>query len=76
MSPFFHKFIQKQRPLSLFTSRGVKTSLRAMARGRKVTEAAETYQLREPSALYGGRFGTKKLDIAPRNTYLWNVYVE
>lgn len=54
----------------------VKTLLGALARGRKVREAAEAYQLREPSALYGGNFGVKNEGIGPENTYYWNVYDE
>jgi len=54
----------------------VKTLLGAIARGRKVREAAEIYQLREPSALYGSHFGVKSNDIGPENTYYWNIYDE
>ena len=43
----------------------VKTLLGALARGRKVREAAEAYQLREPSALYGGHFRFKNEGIGP-----------
>ena len=43
----------------------VKTHLGALARGRKVREAAEAYQLREPSALYGGHFRFKNEGIGP-----------
>ena len=39
-------------------------------------EAVEAYQLREPSALYGGHFGVKKEGIGTENTYYWNVYDE
>ena len=54
----------------------VKTLLGALARGRKVREAAEAYQLREPSALYDSHFGVKNDDIEPENSYYWNVYDE
>ena len=54
----------------------VKTLLGALARGRKVREAAEAYQLREPSAPYGDHFGVKNEGIGPENTYYWNVYDE
>jgi putative transposase len=47
----------------------VKSLLGALARGRKLREAAEAYQLREPSALYGDHFGVKKEGIGPENTY-------
>ncbi len=53
----------------------VKTLLGAIARGRKAREAAEIYQLREPSALYGSHFGVKSNDIGPENTYFWNDYL-
>ena len=56
--------------------KSVKTLLGAMGRGRKVREAAEAYQLREPSALYVGHFGVKNDDIEPENSHYWNVYDE
>ena len=54
----------------------VKSLLGAITRGRKVREAAEAYQLREPSALYSGHFGVKNDGIGVDNTYFWNVYDE
>jgi len=54
----------------------VKKLLGSMGRGRKVREAAEAYQLREPSALYSSHFGAKNDDIDPENTYYWNIYDE
>jgi hypothetical protein len=54
----------------------VQSLLGALAKGRKVREAVEAYQLREPSALYGGHFGVKKEGMGPKNTYFWNVYDE
>jgi len=47
--------------------------LGALAAGRKSREAGESYQLREPSALYGAHFVGKKGDIGPENTYFWNI---
>ena len=44
--------------------------------GRKSIEAGESYQLREPSGLYGGHFGVKNEGIRPENTSYWNVYDE
>jgi len=44
-------------------------------RGRKVRGAAEAYQLREPSALYGGHFGVKNEGIGPEpiiGTFMMN----
>ena len=54
----------------------VKTLLGAIAKGRKVREAAEAYQLREPSALYGGHLGVKNDDIGVENTYFWDIKPE
>jgi len=54
----------------------VKTDLRALARVRKVRKAAEAYQLRAPSAFYGGDLGGKNECIGPENIYYWNVYDE
>ncbi|MGM0680491.1 MAG: transposase [Pseudomonadota bacterium] len=54
----------------------VQSLLGALARGRKVRQAAEAYQLREPSALYGDHFGVKDEAIGPKNTCYWNVYDE
>ena len=42
--------------------------------GRKSIEAGESYQLREPSVLYGGHFEVKNEGIGPEDTYYWNVY--
>jgi len=44
------------------------------AKGRRVRGHEEAYELREPSALYGGHFGAKNDDIGPENTYYWNNY--
>jgi len=41
----------------------VKTLLGPIARGRKVRQAAQDYQLREPSVLYGSHFAVKNDDI-------------
>jgi len=54
----------------------VKTLLGAVTRGRKVREAAEIYQLREPSALYGSHFGVKNDGIRVDNTYFWDIKPE
>ena len=51
----------------------VKSLLGAITRGRKVREAAEAYQLREPPALYGGHFGVKNDDIGVEKTYFWTL---
>jgi putative transposase len=54
----------------------VQCLLGVLARGRKVKEAEEAYQLREPSVIYGDHFGVKNEAIGPKNTYYWNVYDE
>ena len=41
----------------------VKSLLGALAKERKAREAAQSYQLREPSAVYGVHFGVKNDDI-------------
>jgi hypothetical protein len=51
----------------------VKSILGGLARGRKVKKIGEGYQLREPSALYGGHFGVKNDDIGVDNTYFWDI---
>lgn len=51
----------------------VKSLMGVLAIGRKSIELGESYQLREPSIPYGAHFEPKKCDIAPENTYLWNV---
>ncbi len=44
-----------------------------MAKGRKNLEAAEGYQLRDPSALYSDPFDIKNEDIEVNNTYFWDI---
>jgi len=44
--------------------------------GRKSIEAGESYQLREPPALYGGHLGVKNDDIGVDNTYFWDIKPE
>ena len=51
----------------------VKSLMGVSAIGRKRTKAGDSYQLREPSILYGEHFGGKKGDIGPENTYFWDV---
>ncbi len=50
----------------------VKSILDGLAKGRRVKEIGEGYQLREPSVPYGDHFGVEKDDIGPKNTYFWN----
>ena len=51
----------------------VQSLLGALARGRKVRQAEEAYQLRQPSAFYEGHFGVKNDDIGVVNTYFWDI---
>jgi putative transposase len=53
-----------------------KTFLGALAKGRTVREAAEAYQLRDPSISYVDHFGVKNDDIGVDTTYYWNLYDE
>ncbi|MDQ1333900.1 MAG: REP-associated tyrosine transposase [Thermodesulfobacteriota bacterium] len=52
---------------------GVKGLIEFRAKGRRVIEAGEGYQVREGSAPYNALFGGEKEDIASENSYLWNV---
>jgi hypothetical protein len=42
--------------------------------GRKVVEAGEAYQLREPQVSYPANLDLENDDIGAENTYSWNVY--
>ena len=44
------------------------------AKGRKVVETGEAYQLREPQVSYPFNFGLENDDIGAENTYFWDVY--
>jgi len=44
-----------------------------LAIGRKGIEGGESYQLREPAIAYGAHFGVENSDMAPENTYFWDV---
>ena len=50
-----------------------KVELGIRAKGRKVLEGGEAYQLREPQVSYPDIFGTKNADIGPENSYFWNI---
>ncbi|MHC5074737.1 MAG: hypothetical protein ACYTFE_07910, partial [Planctomycetota bacterium] len=51
----------------------LKALLGFRGKGRKVKEGGEGYQLRESPAPYKALFVAEKDDIAPENTYLWNI---
>jgi len=54
----------------------VKALLGFRAKGRKVIEGVEGYQVREGSARYGALFGAEKDDIGLENTYSWEINTE
>lgn len=51
----------------------VKELLGFRAKGRKVAEGAEGYQLREPLPRYGDTFDVKNDDMGPENTFPLNI---
>ena len=53
----------------------VKAKLGILAKGRNVTEAGASYQLREPANSYTHHFGSEKVDIGPENGYFWNINI-
>ena len=53
------------------TTKGVKTDLGVLAKGRKLQETDYGYQLREVSFPYEDQIGRKKEEIGINNTYLW-----
>lgn len=70
--PFFY--------LTRVGSKGFVEKLKAVligsVSGRKVEEAGEGYQLREPSVPYKGNFDVKNDDIGPENRYFWDIIVD
>ena len=52
----------------------IKQKLGFKAKGRKVVETEEVYQLREPQVSYPANFGLENDDIGAENTYLWDLY--
>ncbi len=51
-----------------------KQKLGIRAKGRKVVETGEAYQLREPQVSYSSNFGLENDDIGAENTYFRDVY--
>ena len=51
----------------------VKSLLGLRAKGRKVIEAGEGYQVREGTIPYKALFEAEKEDIGPKNTYFWDI---
>ncbi|MEJ2726550.1 MAG: hypothetical protein P8175_18315 [Deltaproteobacteria bacterium] len=54
----------------------VKMLLGFKAKGRKVVEGSEGYQLREAAGHYNALFRAEKDDIAPENTWSWVANTE
>jgi hypothetical protein len=50
-----------------------RSEMGVMAVGRNSTKAEESYQLREPSILYGDHFEGKKCDRGPENTVFKDI---
>ena len=62
--------------IAIGTQRFVENTKQALgirAKGRKIVEVGEAYQLREPQVSYPSNFGRKNDDIGAENTYFWNV---
>jgi len=53
-----------------------KEELGISAKGRKVLESGEVFQLREPTVSYNLDFGTKNNDIGGENGYFWNENID
>ncbi len=51
----------------------IKSSLRAMAKVRKIIKGDEGCLLREPSSSYMSHLDTQKDDIEPHNSYYWDI---
>jgi len=51
----------------------VKALMGALAKGRQSIEVGDSYQLREPAAVYTANLEGKKDDIGLKNTHLWDV---
>ena len=47
-------------------------NLNTQGRGRRVREAGDHYELREPQATYSGRFGGENGCLTPGNKFYWN----
>ena len=59
--------------ISSIHGRKDKVELRIRAKGRKVFEGGEAYQLRDPQVSYPDVFDTKNADIDAENSYSWNI---
>ena len=51
----------------------IKNQLSIHAKGRKILEKDEDFQLREEMPAYNGVFDGQKDDIGAKNTYFWNI---
>ena len=59
---------------AIYSYKKTLSDLGAQARGRRIiqtTETGDVFQIREESESYKPLFGSKKYDIAPKNTHDW-----
>ena len=49
------------------------SQLGSRAKGRKILEKSQTFQVREEMESYNALFDAEKSDIAPKNTHFWSV---
>jgi hypothetical protein len=56
--------------------RETQDKLEIRAKGRKVVENKDAYELRELRSPYGDVFAPEKDILRPKNVYIWNVYLE
>ena len=54
----------------------VKATLGFRAKGRKIIEGTEGFQVREEESAYNGFFDAEKRIIGRQNTYSWNLKTE
>ncbi len=52
---------------------GILSQLGPRAKGRKIIEKGQTFQVREEMESYNVLFDAEKSDIAPKNTHYWSV---
>jgi putative transposase len=57
------------------TFESIMTKLNVRARGRKVIEANDAYQIREDILTYNVLFDAKKSDIGLKNTHFWDDFI-
>ena len=53
--------------------RGILEKLRVRAKGRKVVEGVEQYELREPQVAYNAHFVGEKGLLSAENGFYWDI---